>query len=132
LVPSLTEDMNSNEPLETEKPVYIKEDEFACPCCGENKIDAGFITLLGAARESAGIPFIINSGYRCSEHNPTAGGSPTSSHMKGLACDIKATNSRNRHDILQALFRHRFNRIGVYKTFIHVDIDNTKAQDVVW
>ncbi len=111
---------------------YIKRDEFSCPCCGDNKIDEGFVELIAAARESAGVPFIINSGYRCEKHNAEVGGSPTSSHMKGIACDIRADNSRNRHDILRALMQAGFNRMGVYGGFIHVDCDNEKTQDVIW
>lgn len=36
-----------------------------------------------------GKPLVISSGYRCPELNERVGGSPTSAHLRGLACDIR-------------------------------------------
>ncbi len=50
---------------------YFKLREFACNCCGKNKIDRTFVRILSAAREyskdadGSDIKFIITSGYRC-------------------------------------------------------------------
>ena len=78
------------------------------------------------------IPFIINSAWRSADHNEKVGGKPDSSHLKGLAVDIKVTNSRQRFIILQSLIAAGFNRIGIAKTFIHVDGDNEKDPRVTW
>tara|TARA_R110000772_G_scaffold31949_1_gene78530 strand:+ start:2455 stop:2727 length:273 start_codon:yes stop_codon:yes gene_type:complete len=86
---------------------------------------------LDEARECAGIPFIINSAYRSPSH-PLSIKNPTSSHIKGLAVDISATSSRQRGLILDALRAVGFDRIGIAKTFIHVDMDFDKDQDVTW
>lgn len=43
---------------------------------------------LEQVREVLGKPIIISSGYRCPELNAAIGGSKTSAHMKGLACDF--------------------------------------------
>ena len=103
---------------------YFKEIEF--------NMDKDFLSKLDDAREFANIPFKINSAYRTEEHNKSIGGSPNSSHIKGLAVDISAKDSRTRFKVLEALIKVGFNRIGVASTFIHVDDDKDKSSDVIW
>ena len=94
--------------------------EFACKCCGENKMDEAFLKQLDNARELAGVPFFINSGYRCVNHNKEVG-STSANHTSGKAADISCENSFVRTKILTALILAGFRRIGIAKTFIHVD-----------
>jgi len=94
----------------------------------EKNMDVDFLAKLDEAREFAGIPFVINSAYRSPEHNAKVGGKPTSSHLKGLAVDIKAKDSTTRGIILDALRMVGFNRIGIAKSFIHVDLDLEKSK----
>lgn len=98
----------------------------------EENMNESFLMKLDEAREYAGIPFIINSAYRSLEDNKRVGGKPNSSHLKGLAVDIRATNSRQRGLVLDALRAVGFNRIGIANSFIHVDMDYDKDQDVTW
>lgn len=107
--------------------------EFDCPCgeCQSN-MDEGFLSLLDEARDRAGVPFGINSGYRCPEHNEAVGGSPTSSHLIGKAADISCTRSTERHRIIHALLTVGINRIGIRKDFIHCDTDKNKPSGVIW
>ena len=113
---------------------YFNDDEFACPCCGADDMSAAFVEKLNDARRIAGVPFVINSGFRCEFHNASddVQGSKTSSHLYGVAADIRVTSSAHRFKILRALLAVGFTRIGVAKTFIHVDSDNDKPQEVVW
>lgn len=104
---------------------YFKEID-----CGN--MNQEFLLKLDRAREVAQIPFKINSAYRTPEHNAKIGGKPNSSHLKGLAVDISATDSIQRFTILKALIDTGFNRIGIAKTFIHVDDDKSKSPEVVW
>ncbi len=104
--------------------IYFKE-------CEKN-MDEDFLAKLDNARVIADIPFIINSAWRSPEHNKKVGGKPNSSHLKGLAVDIKIENSRQRFIVLQALIAAGFTRIGIAKTFIHVDGDNEKDPRVTW
>lgn len=97
----------------------------------DGNMDQEFLLKLDRAREVAQIPFVINSAYRGPEH-PLSIKKPTSSHIKGLAVDIKANDSRTRFIVLKALIEAGFNRIGVAKTFIHVDDDKDKDPEVVW
>jgi len=109
---------------------YFKKEEFKCNCgvCkkGFEEMQPELLEKLDEARDIAGIPFIIYSGYRCKKYNDWVGGSPTSRHMKGEAVDIKADTSRNRYLILDALFKVGFTSIGIYKGFIHADISNRR------
>lgn len=113
---------------------YFSDRELTCNCgkCGMKITDKEFLDMLDKAREIAGIPFIITSPYRCLEYNRSIGSKDTSTHVKGLAVDIKATDSRTRFLIIKALIEVGFTRIGQAETFIHVDLDKTKAQNVFW
>tara|TARA_R110000803_G_scaffold81459_1_gene147416 strand:- start:267 stop:590 length:324 start_codon:yes stop_codon:yes gene_type:complete len=97
----------------------------------EENMDVDFLAKLDKAREYANIPFIINSAYRSPSH-PESIKRPTSSHIKGLAVDISAKDSRQRFLILDALIAVGFSRIGIAGTFIHVDLDLDKSQNVIW
>ena len=115
---------------------HFKDEEFACKCCHKGNIENRLREKLEAARILAGVPFIINSGFRCAKNQADliARGlsEPTSSHPKGLAVDIKADNSQPRWLIINALIKAHFRRIGLARTFIHTDIDEDKTQDVLW
>ncbi len=111
---------------------YFTAREEQCPCCGSGGLVPDFRDKLNKARQIADVPFILTSAFRCAAHNAEVGGAETSSHLAGLAVDIKCTDAWTRCKILSALFAAGFNRIGVGKTFIHVDDDLTKPQGVVW
>jgi len=98
----------------------ITLEELKCPCCGEVHIDSIFLHKLRQAREIAEVPFIINSGYRCENHNKEVG-STSRNHVEGKAADIKAIDGPTRGKILKGLYKAGFVRIGVSKTFIHCD-----------
>ncbi len=106
--------------------------EFRCPCCHKVNMNEEFLKKLDKARDLAGVLFIITSGYRCPKHNKEVGGKPDSAHIKGLAADIECFRSRNRFKIIESLLRVGFTRIGVGKNFIHVDMDSSKPQRVIW
>jgi uncharacterized protein YcbK (DUF882 family) len=95
-------------------------------------MDSGFLQKLDNARQIAGIPFKINSGYRTKERNELAKGKKDSSHLVGKAADISVNGSRDRWIIIDALIKAGFNRIGIANTFIHVDSDENKSSNVIW
>ena len=106
--------------------------EFACPCCGKNEMDCSFLVRLDKAREYSKCSYTINSGYRCDKHNRIIGGRVNSSHLFGLAADIRAITSRRRFKILEGLILAGFDRIGIYKKFIRVDSDESKEKEIIW
>ena len=95
------------------------------------------IAMLDDARDLAGVPFKITSGYRVEAdidrlRKQGYKVSPTSSHLKGVAADIACTNSADRFNIIDALLSVGFSRIGIADTFIHVDIDLDKPLYSIW
>lgn len=111
---------------------YFTLDEFDCPSHKGSGInmDSSFLAKLEEAREIAGVPFKITSGYRTKEHNTYVGGVPNSSHLIGVAADIAVGSGNERYIILSALIKAGFRRIGVAKTFIHCDTDDSKPNSV--
>lgn len=95
-------------------------------------MDNDFLEMLDKARHFAGIPFVINSGYRTKAHNREVGGLPNSAHLDGFAADIRCRGSQERIYIVGALLEAGFNRIGIGANFIHADNDPTKPEDVMW
>ncbi len=90
------------------------------------------VTMLDQARDIAGVPFKITSGYRSPEHNKKVGGVDDSAHLTREAVDIACTSNANRHKIINALIKVGFNRIGIAGTFIHCDISKDKPQNTIW
>ena len=113
---------------------FFSDNDFnrANPACTMGDMNPVFLEMLDEARELAMVPFILNSAYRTTEHEIRNGRDGTSSHTKGLAVDLKATGSRQRFRILEALLKVGFRRIGIGKGFIHVDMDKDKDFDVMW
>lgn len=112
---------------------FFRPGEFRCPCCGKEQMDPSFLSQLDMARRMAGVPFHINSGFRCSAHNATLHGSVSdSSHLRGIAADISAMDSPVRYRIVRALMDAGFQRIGIGQTFIHVDADAFKPNPAIW
>ena len=113
---------------------YFVIDEFDSPDLpGSGEfMDQDFLDLLDKARERAGVPFRITSGYRSEQHNKDVGGVKNSSHRYGLAADISCVNSARRFLIIEALLYVGFTRIGIADTFIHVDLDTNKQPNLIW
>ena len=95
-------------------------------------MDETFLSMLDDARSIAGIPFIINSGFRTPSHNAYVGGKEKSSHQYGYAVDLHCTGSRERSIIISSLQEAGFTRFGIGNTFIHVDSDPDKDANVIW
>jgi hypothetical protein len=114
--------------------LYFANDDWKCGCgCGLD-VDEEVKSICDRARAKAGIPFLITSGARCLEHNYAIGSRPTSSHIEGLACDIKASTSQQRFAIIKALIDVGVERIGINfdKGFIHFDIDYSKPKELIF
>ena len=120
---------------------YFKLSEFDSPDLkgsGSN-MNYTFLEKLDQARGLAGIPFKITSGFRTEAYKDdlTRRGyktakKGTSPHLKGLAADISVKDSRQRYIVINSLLLAGFTRIGIADTFIHVDLDTEKSQNVIW
>ncbi len=89
------------------------------------------VVKLQHVRDLLGESVKITSGVRCPTHNHKVGGIQHSAHLYGMASDILIPSNTYRFEILP-LILSCFTRIGIGPDFIHVDIDQTKPQDVIW
>ena len=118
------------------KEVPFEMKDFACKCgkCGKGymQMEDELLDKLFEARRLANVPFIINSAFRCVAHNTAVGGKPDSAHLRGYAVDIRYANSNQKFEMIAALIKVGFTRIGdnVTHSFIHVDCDPSLPQRV--
>lgn len=89
-------------------------------------------SLLDTLRGNYGYPIIIASGLRDKDHNKDVGGVDNSSHLSGLAVDINIPDTAKRFKLVVEALKLGFRRIGIGKNFVHLDIDKSKVQDVMW
>ena len=118
---------------------YFTLDEFDSPDAegSGSMMDQGFLDLLDECRDLAGIPFVVTSGFRTVQYNRILidtgySASKNSSHLLGLAADIRVRTSSERWIILDALLEVGITRIGIGNNFIHCDIDSFKQNHVIW
>lgn len=116
---------------------YFRAKEFVCSCgCGLDDISPRFIEKLDKLREDCGFPFIVNSGCRCHQNNLDIGGADNSAHLiqpdgYTYAADIKIIGSYKRMTFLKHAMKY-FNRIGVAKSFVHLDDLDSNGENVLW
>jgi len=107
---------------------YFTFNELKCHCgCETCNIDFNFLIKLIKFRVIYGIPFIPNSVYRCFNYNKKIG-STSDNHPSGHAVDIPCASSQRRFKIVAAAIKAGFKRIGLKKTFVHLD-DNPKYNE---
>ena len=97
------------------------------------KIIPAFYTHLGLLeqmRSELGFDIIINSGYRCPEHNAEVGGAPQSWHLL-FATDVSHEDDDSYK--LKAMYKMALNLgfggIGLYENHIHLDL---RPEEVRW
>jgi hypothetical protein len=100
-------------------------------------IDEKLVEIDNKVIEKVGFKPDISSACRCVEHNKNVGGSENSSHLcdkekKCLAIDYSIPSSWQRAVITIALVELGVKRIGFGDTFLHWDVDFSKAYPVFW
>ena len=107
---------------------YFSLDEFDSPdeAGSGSKMCCKLLKKLDKIRADFGSPLRVNSGFRTTMHNAVVGGRVGSSHLKGVAVDLHCNNSGDRTKLLKAIYKNGINRVGIGKTFLHIDIDNNK------
>lgn len=111
---------------------FFHTDEFVCKCgCGLVNIDPDFFKKLTEARRIAEVPFVINSGCRCADHNMAEGGTPTSPHLTAptkpaRGSDIRAETVEIMISILRGAILAGMDGIALGLGFIHLDTKGRK------
>lgn len=113
---------------------YFSTKEFDSPDLEGSGVnmDKDFLRKLDKLRHWCGFPFHITSGYRTKEYNIIVKGALDSSHMRGVAVDIRCRGNHERFVILRHAIRMGFNRIGIYNNHIHLDMDHTLVGNIIW
>ena len=102
---------------------------LACSHCGRMEMQDSFMQKIGRIRHEVGVPLRVTSGYRCPVHNNAVSSTGENGpHTTGHAVDI-AADSRLRYHLVNAALAEGITRIGIAKTFIHLD-DLTPADGV--
>ncbi len=112
---------------------YFKKSEFKCKCgkCGGFPVepDENLVELLENIRKHFGVPVTVTSGVRCKTHNANVGGASSSQHLKGTAADIKVKGVTPKKVAAYAeTLLPNTGGIGIYGTFVHVDVRKTKSR----
>jgi len=109
----------------------FRRSEFACKCgCGFDTVDVELLRILQKVHDHFKTTVKINSGCRCIEHNRREGGLPGSRHLIGKAADIYVKN----HDpkkvmsYLTSIVSEKHCGLGLYETFVHIDVRGTRAR----
>ncbi len=118
---------------------WFKLEEFASPddLTSGSMMEEEFLERLDLARDIAGFPFIINSGFRTIAHNQALKEkgykvAKNSSHLLGWAADLHCGSSKRRFLMLEALLDAGFTRIGIGSNFLHCDNDPEKPDMTIW
>ena len=101
---------------------WFSEREFDCSCCGRNEMKSVFYEKIDRLRDQLGHQLVINSGFRCVDHNHHVGGGMTSRHLVGEAADIsmEEMTAEMRYMLLTLALRE-FRGVGIDRSFLHVD-----------
>jgi len=103
----------------------FKESELCCPCCKHYIHNVRLLYSLEKLRRLAGGgPVTVTSGTRCEAHNEDVGGVPGSKHLTGEAADIIVDVLRPSEVAVLCSDVVAFSHggIGIYNTFLHVDV----------
>lgn len=103
--------------------------EFACHDGSDAlDIDLALVELLELIRAHfGGKPITVVSGYRTRAHNTRVGGASNSQHLYGRAADIKIKGVEPK-EIFDALNRFHRGGLGVYDSWVHVDVRPQRAR----
>jgi zinc D-Ala-D-Ala carboxypeptidase len=100
--------------------------EFACNgkhCCdGAAPISFDLVASLEDLRNLVNGPIKVNSGFRCRKHNAAVGGAKFSTHMLGLAADLRTPQGLTPLKFANLARRVGFGKVIVYSWGIHVDV----------
>lgn len=111
---------------------YFTHNELMCKCgCNKQLMSSEFVSKLEEMREALRFPFIVNSAYRCPEHNSNVSHTGRDGpHTSGRAIDIKCSH-KQAFEIMSNAKRFGFTGVGIAQKganrFIHLDDLTEKA-----
>lgn len=108
---------------------HFDKAEFTCKCgCGRTEVSLTLVEVLEAMRKRCGKPLIINSGFRCPQHNANVGGTKYSYHLLGEAADVQAPEGFSPEELARVAEEAGADGIGVYEWGVHIDVRGYSAR----
>lgn len=108
---------------------HFKVREFACSDGSDAVLVAPrLVMVLESIRAHFGAAVTINSGYRTPQYNAKVGGVAHSQHCYGTAADIVVKGQTP--EAVAAYARQLmpdWGGVGIYKSFTHIDVRETRA-----
>ena len=100
-----------------------------------NGLDPRLLAVLDQLEES-GCAIDVTSGKRTEKENQAlvdkGKAVSDSAHLTGLAADVACQKSWDRWFLVVQAANAGIRRIGIAKTFVHLDVDISKPQSVIW
>ncbi|MFC4636599.1 D-Ala-D-Ala carboxypeptidase family metallohydrolase [Dokdonia ponticola] len=132
LIRYLTESKTKKQKSRIDFSVFDSKDIAGSGRC----IDRSLLKRLQLLEKRTGYAVLknINSAVRSHFWNKKVGGVSNSAHLitKCKAVDIRAPTRAIRNLLVVQAYNLGFTRIGVGKTFVHLDVDTSKPQYVAW
>ncbi len=113
---------------------YFSEAEFerCTPPCSLQDMSQEAMDTFDKVRQNVGTPLSISCAYRTEAWDRAKGRSGNSAHTQRCAIDVRCTDSGLRHKIVQAAIKAGITRIGIAKTFVHIDTSKLNTPRVIW
>lgn len=105
------------------------------PTSSRLQLDTLLLSFLDHLEEITGLDLRINSAFRSVSYEVSKGRSGTSAHCLGKAVDIYCYTDNIRYQIVRTAIEFGIKRIGIYKTFVHLDVATNldgKSTCVIW
>lgn len=99
------------------------------------QLDTCLIDVLKKIEKDTGLDLMITSGFRSVKYEIRMGRDGSSSHTLGKAVDLYCYSSRDKYLLVKSALQNGVNRIGIYKTFVHLDVATAKdgkTTNVIW
>ena len=108
----------------------FKVKEFACKDGSDPIfISPDLVDILQKIRTHFGKAVTITSAFRTAKHNTAVGGAAYSQHLYGTAADIKVKDIKPKDVAAYAeKLLPNTGGIGIYSTFVHVDVREKKSR----
>lgn len=108
---------------------------FCVPDSSRLQLDTLLLSVLDELEKITGYDLRINSAFRSVAYEVSKGRNGSSAHCLGKAVDIYCYSNNMRYAIVKTALQLGVNRIGIYKTFVHLDVATNKdgkTTQVIW
>jgi uncharacterized protein YcbK (DUF882 family) len=106
--------------------------EWECRCgCGQCIVEPALVNMMQSFRDLVKKQVVVHCVNRCPKHNEEVGGVLGSYHTLGQACDfhVKGFTIPELHSVALTSEDIFIGGIGIYDTFVHVDIGKKRQWD---